>query len=92
MEHTFRSVLPSAVAIRGSFGYSLPMSFTELKEQVVTLSRKQQLELSAFLKHLARRDDPQHHAELTRIMREMDNGVKFTMADVERLRTLRHSA
>ena len=68
------------------------MSVAELKRQVETLSAKEQLELSAYLKHLARRDDPAHQAELDRIMRAMDQGTKFTMEDVNRLRSLRAKA
>jgi hypothetical protein len=65
------------------------MSVAEIKQQVEALSPEEKRELSAFLKHLARRDDPEHQAELTRIMQEMDRGIKFTMADVERLQALR---
>jgi hypothetical protein len=65
------------------------MSVAELKQQVETLSQEEKLELSAFLKHIARRDDPAHQVELARIMREMDRGRKFSAQDVERLRATR---
>ena len=61
------------------------MSMTEMKEQIVTLTVEERLELSALIAHLNRRDDPDYHAELERRLAQMDAGHKVSQSEVEAL-------
>jgi len=43
------------------------------------------LVLTAYLKHLSRKDDPEYRAELTRLNEEINAGKRFTLDQVERI-------
>lgn len=61
------------------------MSFAEIKVQVAELPEEQRLELQALLTYVARKDNPEYHAEMERQMAEMDAGKKFSLQDAKRL-------
>ncbi len=61
------------------------MSSAELKRIADQLSPEERLFLAAYLKHLARRDDPAYQAELTRLNREIDRGKKYSLEQVKRI-------
>ena len=50
-----------------------------------SLGAEERVFLAAYLRHLARVDDPAYQAELTRLNEEIDTGKKFTLDQVERL-------
>lgn len=65
------------------------MSRNELKALVDRSSSEERLFLSAYLQHLATRDDPAVQAELTSANREIDRGRKVSLKQMKRLhRTL----
>jgi hypothetical protein len=61
------------------------MSFAEVKEEVIGMTREQRLELAAWIAHLNRKDDPEWRAELDRRISAMEAGKQVTQADVERM-------
>ena len=61
------------------------MSFAELKDRVAELTSEQMLDLSAFIAHLSRTDEPQYQAELDRRLRVIESGKKFDHTDLARL-------
>ena len=61
------------------------MSIVELKQSAEGLSTEERVFLTAYLKHLARRDDPDYQAELARLSREIDDGKKFDLEQVKRI-------
>jgi len=61
------------------------MSTAELKQTAESLNAEERIFLAAYLKHLARRDDPAYQAELTRLNDEIEGGRKFTLDQVQHL-------
>jgi hypothetical protein len=61
------------------------MSTVELKHTVESLTAEERVFLSAYLKHLARVDDPAYQAELARLNDELDQGRRFTLEQVQRM-------
>ena len=61
------------------------MSVMELKKTVGSLNAEERLFLAAYLKHLARVDDPPYQSHLTRLNAEIDAGKKFTLPQVVRM-------
>ena len=61
------------------------MTVDELKRGIEQSTPEQRLFLAAYLKHLARNDDPAYHAELTRLNKEIDEGKKFSLEQVKHL-------
>lgn len=61
------------------------MSVAELMKGARRLKPDERVALMAYLKHLARKDDPAYQAELTRLNAEIDSGRKFTLEQVERM-------
>jgi hypothetical protein len=61
------------------------MSTKELIQTANALNAEERLFLAAYLKHLSRVDDPAYREELSRLNREIDEGKKFTLAQVKRL-------
>jgi hypothetical protein len=61
------------------------MSVTELKKAVENLNAEERMFLSAYLKHLARVDDPTYQAQLTQLNDEIDKGRKFSLPQVIRM-------
>ena len=62
-------------------------------EQIITgieqSTPEERLYLAAFLKHLAQKDEASYQSNLTSLNREIDDGKKFSLAQVKRLhRTL----
>jgi hypothetical protein len=65
------------------------MSRNELKAVVDRSSVEDRLFLSAYLQHLATRDDPKFQAELTNAHREINRGKRVNLGQLKRLhRTL----
>ena len=61
------------------------MSFTEIKDpSLVDCGRA--AGTGSWIAHLNRADDPAYQAELDRRMSDMDRGVKFDWAHLERVR------
>ncbi len=61
------------------------MSTTEIKKTAENLTPEERVYLAAYLKHLARVDDPSYQAELARLNDEIDTGKKFSLEQVTRL-------
>ena len=61
------------------------MTLDEVKRGVADLSEEERLQLSAFLKHLARVDTDANRAELSRIHRDMDAGKFWTLEQLQRI-------
>jgi hypothetical protein len=61
------------------------MTVTEIKSGIEQSSPEQRLYLAAFLKHLARKDDPAYRSELTQLNEEIDRGQRFTFEQVKHL-------
>ncbi len=57
----------------------------ELRSGIEQCSGEERTYLAAFLKHLARKDDPAYRSELTRLNQEIDCGRKFSLAQAKRL-------
>ncbi len=64
------------------------MSIEQLQREMEHASDAERLELAMYLRHLRRRNDPEHAAELSRRMKEMDEGKRVTLEEVQR----RHEA
>lgn len=64
---------------------SLFMELSEIEEFVDRLSSEERMHLQGYLDDLDRRDDPANAADLTRRMREMDAGMKVTLAEAKRM-------
>jgi hypothetical protein len=61
------------------------MTVEELKSGLEHSTPEERAYLAAFLKHLSRKDDPAYRSELTTLNKEIDEGKKFTLAQVKRL-------
>lgn len=61
------------------------MTIAEIKTGIEQSTPEERAYLAAFLKHLARKDDPAHRAELTRLNEEFESGKKFSLDQVKRL-------
>jgi hypothetical protein len=61
------------------------MTVMEIKSGIEQSSTEERAYLAAFLKHLARKDDPAYRSELTRLNQEIDRGKKFSLAQAKRL-------
>ncbi len=61
------------------------MTTDELKGLVDRATPEERLFLEHHLAHLRRVNDPKHAAELTKRMKEMDDGMKFSWPDVQKL-------
>lgn len=60
------------------------MSTIELKRIVDNATPRERLFLAHYLAHLRRVNDPENAVELSRKMREMDQGTKVRWADVKK--------
>lgn len=65
--------------------YRSVMSTKELIRTVNRLKPNQRVFLAAYLKHVARVDDPAYRAELSRLNREIDEGKRFSLQQVKRM-------
>ena len=63
----------------------LPMSAVQVKRVIDKMSEEDRFFASAYLKHLARRDDPGHQRLLGDRIREMNHGKKVSLSVVKRL-------
>jgi len=61
------------------------MTLAEIKAGIEQSSPEERAYLAAFLKHLGRKDDPAYRSELTRLNQEIEDGKKFSLAQVKRL-------
>ena len=61
------------------------MSVAELKKTAENLTPEERIFLAAYLKHLARVDDPAYQEELSRLNGEIDAGKKFSLSQVVRM-------
>ncbi|MBM3860476.1 MAG: hypothetical protein FJ395_12605 [Verrucomicrobia bacterium] len=61
------------------------MSTLELKQSIDQMSDANRAFMRAYLKHLARVDDPVHRQKLGARMRQMDAGKKVSLKTVARL-------
>jgi hypothetical protein len=61
------------------------MTVAEIKHGIEQSSPEERAYLTAFLKHLARKDDPAYRAELTRLNAEIEGGKKFSLDQVKRI-------
>lgn len=59
------------------------MSFTELKEQVATLSVEERFKLSAWLVELEQEKETEFRGEVSNRMSKMDAGKKMSMEEFE---------
>jgi hypothetical protein len=59
------------------------VSTTELKQIVDESTAEERLFLQAYLDHLPRVNDPANAADLSKRMREMDEGKKVTLAQAK---------
>ncbi len=72
-------------AYRNEVLYFWLMSLAEIKDHIAELSVEDRLEVTAWITHLNRRDDPQYQTELDRRRSAMKAGRKSTQHDLERL-------
>ena len=61
------------------------MSAAELIEIAESLDSEERVFLAAYLRHLERADSPAYKAELTHLNQEIDDGKRFSLAQVKRL-------
>ena len=61
------------------------MSSAELMQTADRLTGEERVFLAAYLKHLARVEDPRYQAELSRLDREVDVGKKYSLDQVQRM-------
>jgi hypothetical protein len=61
------------------------MTVAEIKSGIEQSSPEERAYLAAFLKHLARKDDPAYQSELTRLNQEIDSGKKISLAQAKQL-------
>jgi hypothetical protein len=61
------------------------MTIAEIKNGIEQSSPEERAYLSAFLKHLARKDDPAYRSELTRLNEEIDQGRKCSLDQAKQL-------
>ena len=61
------------------------MTVEELKNGIEHSSPEERAYLSAYLKHLGRKDSPAYRAELAALNKEIDDGKKFTLEQAKRL-------
>ena len=61
------------------------MTVTEIQSGIEQSSAEERAYLAAFLKHLARRENPAYRSELTRLNEEIDRGKRFSLAQAKRL-------
>ncbi|HEY1172219.1 MAG TPA: hypothetical protein VGH19_12670 [Verrucomicrobiae bacterium] len=61
------------------------MSTKELIRTANELNSEERVFLAAYLKHLARVDDPAYRTQLTQLNEEIDSGKRFTLQQVKRL-------
>jgi len=66
-------------------GYFSGKTVEQLKNGIEQSTPEERLYLIAFLKHLARRDDPAYRSDLTRLNQEINDGRRFSLAQVKRL-------
>lgn len=59
------------------------MSVVELQKKIAQLPPGQRRAVAKFVARIKRHNTPAYQRRLTRIMREMDAGKKYTMAQVE---------
>lgn len=62
-----------------------PMSLAEIQSQVKLMPPSERIVLSAYLQHLARRDDAANQQALDAAAARMDSGEKVTRAQLLRL-------
>jgi hypothetical protein len=60
------------------------MSFAEVKQSIQEMSMEERLEIAAYIAYLNCADDPEYLAELDRRMAAMDQGRKYTEADLQK--------
>lgn len=58
------------------------MSVAELQKRITRLSPSRRKALAKYALFLERLDSPGHRRTLTRSMREMDEGIKYTHGEV----------
>jgi hypothetical protein len=61
------------------------MSAVEIIQTANALNAEERIFLAAYLKHLARVEDPAYQAELSQLNQEIDDGKKFSLEQVKRL-------
>jgi len=61
------------------------MTLQELKQGIDQSTPEERLFLAAYLKHLARRDDPAYRQELSRLRDEMNAGRRVNLEQVKRM-------
>ncbi len=61
------------------------MTVAEIKSGIEQSTLEERAYLAAFLKHLARKDDPAYQSELTRLNEEIDSGKKISLAQAKQL-------
>ncbi len=61
------------------------MSVAELQKEITALSPGKRRSVAKYVAHLKRKDSPARRLELSRTMREMDAGKKYTQAQVDEI-------
>jgi hypothetical protein len=61
------------------------MTALKIKESIDRMTEENRAFAAAYLKHLARVDDPSHRVKLGERMRKMDRGRKVRLERVKRL-------
>lgn len=64
------------------------MNVEQIKTEIEHSTPEERLYLTAFLKHLARKDDPTYQSELAELNKEIDSGKKFSLEQLKRCRIL----
>jgi hypothetical protein len=61
------------------------MTLAEIKDTVAHWPEAEKIHLAAYLRHLARRDDPEHCAELDNRWEAMSRGERISLTDFRQI-------
>jgi len=61
------------------------MTLAEIKDTVARWPEAEKIHLAAYLRHLARRDDPAHRAELDSRWEAMSRGERISLAEFRQI-------
>ena len=61
------------------------MKLSEVKTAVAQWPEEEKIHLAAYLRHLARRDDPAHRAELDRQWEAMSRGERIHLTELRKI-------
>ncbi|MCW5547714.1 MAG: hypothetical protein KIT44_02015 [Opitutaceae bacterium] len=61
------------------------MKLADVKQAVAQWPEAEKIHLAAYLKHIARRDNPVHQAELDRACESMTKGERISLEEFRRI-------